>query len=143
MPPLEESDKHPELKYIPQLDLYYDEAKEIYLSDDGYVVNRNMYNKRASDKKEAGGLDSMKFDLASVIKIVSVTSFIVGQYYVFDGKFRDVKYDLKTAESKVDALHETISDLQRQNAQITAQQNLQNELYNNLQLKIASMGTKK
>ena len=136
--PIEENK---ELQYIHQLNLYYDASRDVYMNEDGYVINTTSYNNRPSGGLKSidhEPLTSMKFDLQSVIKIVGATVLVVGQYYMFDGKFKDMHYTVQSMEKELESHKNTMADTQHQITALTAQQGLQSEILNSIQVKLVA-----
>jgi hypothetical protein len=136
--PIEENK---ELQYIPQLNLYYDANRDVYMNEDGYVINTQTYSGRPTNNAKINddtSLSSMKFDLHSVIKIVSATVLVVGQYYVIDGKFKDMNYSIQSVEKELNLHKDTMADTSHQLNILTAQQGLQGEILNSIQVKMAN-----
>lgn len=134
-----------ELKYIPQLNLYYDEVRNVYLDESGCLVNYGRrandmhdYGRRATDVQEPS-LHSMKFDLATVIKVIGITTAIVGQYYMFDDKVKSLSYEIQSAKKDLDIFKENLTETQHNITNLSAQQSIQLDVLNNMQIKLATM----
>lgn len=131
-----------DLKYVPKLNLFYDEERNVYLNESGHVVRQQTPTRRATDGipqvKTGFSFSKMNFDTATVVQIIVLTTAAITQYYMMDSKIKDSGYELRALNTTVNNLNETVKEQQKTIGQLNAQVVMQSEILNALQIKVAA-----
>ena len=123
-----------QLQFIPQLQLYYDPIRRIYLEQDGAVANGPMRHQANDDQQ----LTNVKIDSGTVVKIVGVAAALVMQYAVLVNKIDDNTEKLQTANTNATQLEKRIKELETNFNKLESQVTISNELINQLQIHVAN-----
>lgn len=126
------------LQYIPQLQLYYDHNRKLYLNPDGSVAyNMLPTNPRAQENIDEP-LDNIRVNLATVTKIMVAVAAIVLQYAVLTNKIDDSAEKIQTATTNITQNDKKIKDLEATINKMESQLTITNELINQIQIHMTS-----
>lgn len=126
------------LQYIPQLRLFYDTERNIYLTLDGLPVQNTVTPQpRAQDVNEEP-LNNIRVNLATVSKIIAVVAAIVLQYSVLTNKIDDSAEKIQTANTNITQGDKKIKELELTVNKLESQLTITNELINQLQIHIST-----
>ncbi len=131
------------IKYIPQLNLWYDESRHAYLNESGETMNVNSRNKRITDvspnEKHSGfNVENMKLSIYDAAKIGAIVVGIIMQFNVLLNKITEVQYKLETVNKTNEDTMNAIKSLQHDNIQLNAQLMMNNDIINSMQYKLAN-----
>jgi hypothetical protein len=127
------------VRYIPQLNLWYDDAKCVYLNEHGAVVDamQSQHKTIQHDTKQFS-LDNVKVSGAVVLQIIGITIAVVTQYNLLSTKISDL-------ENKIDDISKVNTDngenvklLQHEVTRINAQEAVNADIINTMQYKLVS-----
>lgn len=159
---MEEDSNHvlDKYQYIPRLNLYYDPHIDVYYNTDGYIIDVSSKNKRRSDpdniwqrppdvedlpiepikpkKSNVFSLDNINISGSNMVKIIGVTVAIVSQYNIFENKLQDIDTKMEALKVAIVEKDNAIQSLHQDLKQIRSQTDLNNELINNMQIRLAS-----
>lgn len=126
------------LQYIPQLQLYYDTNRNIYLNPDGTPAHTAAIpHQRISDVNEES-LNNIRVNLATVTKIIAVVAAIVLQYSVLTNKITDSAEKIQTANTNITQSDKKIKELELIINKLESQLTITSELINQLQIHISN-----
>lgn len=125
------------LQYIPQLQLYYDNNRNIYLNLDGTPAHMAANQQRASDVNEES-LNNIRVNLATVSKIIAGVAAIVLQYSVLTNKIADSAEKIQTANTNISQSDKKIKELELTINKLESQLTITSELINQLQIHMSN-----
>jgi hypothetical protein len=125
------------LQYIPQLQLYYDNNRNIYLNLDGTTAHTVANPHRVSDVSEES-LNNIRVNLATVSKIIAVVAAIVLQYSVLTNKIADSAEKIQTVNTNISQSDKKIKELELTINKLESQLTITSELINQLQIHMSN-----
>ena len=140
--------------HIPSLNLYYDATNDVYMNDQGLVVDMSKKNKRASDKPHAWhmvnhddvhakkapfSLENMNLSATSVVQIVAVCIAIVTQYNMVENKITELQYKLESIQNSEHDKDSDTQKLQQDIKQLKSQLELDESIINTMQYRISNL----
>lgn len=138
-----ELEQRSKIKYIPQLNLWYDDVRNEYLTESGEALNINSRNKRLTDhtqpEKQSGvNVENMKLSIYDAAKIGAIIIGAIMQFNVLLTKISEVQYKLDSLNKSNEDTVAMIKNLQHDNAQLNAQVAMSNDIINSMQYKLAN-----
>ena len=127
------------IQYIPQLKVYYDGDRDVYVNEYGKVVTLgDIYGPEpASEKSGRLTLSSLNVSLTTVVQIIAFVVAVVTQYNVLQNKIDDNANQLDVYKTLTDEKIAEITALRSELKTTHAEISLLNDVVNNLQLRIA------
>lgn len=122
------------LQYIPQLQMYYDHNRKLYLYPDGSVAHNMTQPLIRAQENIDEPLDNIRVNLATVAKIIAVVAAIVLQYAVLKNKIDDSAEKIQTASANITQNEKKIKDLESTINKLESQITITNELINQVQI---------
>jgi hypothetical protein len=121
-----------QLQYIPQLQLYYDSSRQIYLTPEGNVANMTHTHQPADDQT----LNAVKLDSSTVVKIVGFVAMLVMQYALLINKIDDNTEKIQTANTAASQNDKRVKELETNFSKLESQVTISNEIVNQLQIHV-------
>lgn len=123
-----------QLQFIPQLQLYYDPVRKIYLTPEGTVANGPQTRHQGTEDP----LNNIKFDPGTTTKIVGFAVALVMQYAVLVNKIDDNTEKLKTANTTMEQTEKELKELETKFNKLESQLTITTELINQIQIHMSN-----
>ena len=124
-----------QLEFIPQLQLYYDPVRKIYLTPEGTVANGPTSHRHQNAEDP---LNNIKFDPGTTTKIVGFAAALVMQYAVLVNKIDDNTEKLKTANTTIEQTEKELKELETKFNKLESQLTITTELINQIQIHMSN-----
>lgn len=131
------------LTYISQINLWYDEANNVYLDEFGEEAAPRVFKRRKADRddgdhKKHFSLDAVTLSGTQIVQLVILIAAVVTQYNVISNKILELEHKITTVQTTDEQYNQVTKDLQKQANALESQLVLTNESLNNLQYRISS-----
>jgi hypothetical protein len=123
-------------QFIPQLQLWYDPVRKIYLTPDGSVANvtTNPVHPSVPQHHVDDNVADLKFDASTVVKIVGFVAALAMQYAILITKIDDNAEKIQATNSKIEQTEKSIKELGTNFNKLESQVTISTELINQLQI---------
>lgn len=144
------------VQYIPQLGVYYDEERDIYIDEQGnfispdHVKSSSLSLKKAKDLETSElkvesrrnnnkfSLSNMKVSISTVVQVVTFTAAVMGQYSALQNSISDNATQLTLYKTITDEKVAEIATLKNELKAVRAEVEITSEALTALQIRLAS-----
>lgn len=128
------------IKYISQLDLWYDESSDTYLNEAGDSV-QSPSSKKVESKIVS--LGNTKLSTSTTIQVIAFVVAATTQYNVLSNDITSLKASISSLTTQNSTLSDTIKQLTKEQIKLNAQDSIHSDNIDDIQRKIANMTPEK
>jgi hypothetical protein len=131
------------LTYISQINLWYDEANNVYLDEFGEEAAPRVFKRRKADRddgdnKKHFSLDAITLSGTQIVQLIILITAAVTQYNVISNRILELEHKISTVQTTAEQYNQVTKDLQKQVNTLESQLVITNETLNNLQYRLVS-----
>ena len=131
-----------EIEYIPQLDMYFDKQRNIYVDKHGAFINPDDERAPIDDddnkKDDKMNVNNLKLPISTVIQVITFTIAVISQYNILKNGIDDSNTQLTLYKTSSESKLSEITEIKSEVKSLRAQVEIQQEVINALQVKLAN-----
>lgn len=132
------SEDNTQLRYVPQLNLYYDSVRNIYMTPEGTIAYPNLPPNNVHPRNDEEPLENIRFNITTTIKIIIFVVAAVLQYAMLTNKIDDNAEKLKTTNAHVEEVDKKLKELENTLHKFESQLTINSELINQIQIHMSA-----
>jgi hypothetical protein len=132
-----------EVEYIPQLDVYFDKQRNIYVDKHGAFINpedeRAPVDEDDKNKKADNmNVNNLKLSISTVVQVITFTIAVISQYNILKTGIDDSNTQLTLYKTSNESKFADFTEIKNEVKTLKAQVELQQEVINSLQVKLSN-----